>query len=440
MSLYFVPGKGVVDDQAERVPEYGSLTLPGGQRLEWGDKGVERIGTYRNREQYGTQEFQWDPVRQVFSGGMAQNAPGYLTELLGRLDRQRAGQLTPDEAAELRAWQERARAIPTRDLAALTAGWQTGEPGGWGTANPDWWGRLDPGSPDAGPIMLGIRDKMDAGTATPQERQLFQQVAGMAADWNERASVPQASDAFNPLGDQLFGALGVLGLGATGGLAAAPLFAGGAGLATTLGSLGTVSGIAGTGAGVLGQALDQPWLRNIGLGLGVAGGLAGGIGGLTNVLSGGVKSLSDAARLAQSAGKITGALGRIPGADPLQQASQYLGLAGQLGQGASGVADLFGGDGRALGSVLGGLGGLGTLGTTLLGRGRGGPSSGGVMPRPVTAQRAPALMAGGGSRPTPVSPAPTPPAWQPPVPLAAQGGVPLLMQLARAAQARGVGA
>jgi hypothetical protein len=266
----------------------------------------------------------------------------------------------------------------------------------------------------------------------------------MAADWNERASVPQASDAFNPLGDQLFGALGVLGLGATGGLAAAPLFAGGAGLATTLGSLGTLSGIAGTGAGVLGQALDQPWLRNIGLGLGTVGGLAGGIGGLANVFSGGVKSLSDAARLAQSAGKITGALGRIPGADPLKQASQYLGLAGQLGHGASGVADLFGGDGRALGSVLGGLGGLGTLGTTLLGRGSGGPPSGGMTPRPVTAPRAPALMAGGMPRPLTVPPAPTLPAWQPTapavVPLAAQGTVPLLMQLARAAQARGVGA
>jgi hypothetical protein len=156
------------------------------------------------------------------------------------------------------------------------------------------------------------------------------------------------------------------------------------------------------------------------------------------VLGSGVHSLSDAARLAQSAGKVTGALGRIPGADPLKDVSRVLGLAGQLGQGASGAWDLLSGDGGrgALSSVLGGLGGLGTLGTTLLGRGSGGPTSGGVTPRPVGAQRAPALMAGGVPASTTVPPAPTAPAWQSPVPLAAQGSVPLLMQLARAAQTR----
>jgi hypothetical protein len=246
----------------------------------------------------------------------------------------------PWEVEQYQQWEQQARAIPTRDLGTLTAGWQ-GEYAGE-QANPDWWTSLDPGSPDVGGVMLQLRDTLDAGTASPQERGLYQQVLAMANDWDYRASVPQASDAFNPLGDQFFGALGTLALGATGGLAAAPLAAGGASLATTLGSLGTLAGVAGTGAGVLGQATDQPWLRNLGLGLGIAGGLAGGIGGLTNVLGGGITSVGDAARLAQSAGKVTGALGRIPGADPLQQASRYLGLAGGLGQGASGVQGLLG--------------------------------------------------------------------------------------------------
>ena len=342
MALWHIPGQGIVDDAEEgaTIPEPGSFTLPDGSEITWGIAGTQRLPEYRNAAQYGDEAFAWDPALRAWRGSMPQTSPGYVTELLGLRDRVRAGQAQPWEVEQYQQWEQQARAIPTRDIGSLTAGWQ-GEYAGE-HANQDWWTSLDPGSPDVGGIVLTLRDKLEAGQATPQERALYNQVVGMAGDWNYRASVPQASDAFNPLGDQFFGALGVLGLGATGGLAAAPLFAGGAGLATTLGSLGTLSGIAGTGAGVLGQALDQPWLRNIGLGLGIAGGLAGGLGGLSNVLGSGVNTLGDAARLAQSAGRITGSLGRIPGADPLQQASRYLGLAGQLGQGASGVQGLFG--------------------------------------------------------------------------------------------------
>jgi hypothetical protein len=340
MALWHIPGQGIVDDAEGNIPEPGSFTLPDGSEITWGIAGTQRLPEYRNAAQYGDDTFAWDPALRAWRGSMPQTSPGYVTELLGLRDRVRAGQAQPWEVEQYQQWEQQARAIPTRDIGSLTAGWQ-GEYAGE-HANQDWWTSLDPGSPDVGGIVLSLRDKLEAGQATPQERALYNQVVGMAGDWNYRASVPQASDAFSPLGDNLMGALGVLGLGATGGLAAAPLFAGGAGLATTLGSLGTLSGIAGTGAGVLGQALDQPWLRNVGLGLGIAGGLAGGLGGLSNVLGSGVNTLGDAARLAQSAGRITGSLGRIPGADPLQQASRYLGLAGQLGQGASGVQGLFG--------------------------------------------------------------------------------------------------
>ena len=253
MALWNVNGQIVNDaDEGASIPE-----------------NAVRVSTFRNPAQYGSQEFAWEPQNRFFSGDIQENAPGYLTELFGRLDRQRSGQLQPWEAEELQQWEATARAMPTRDIGSLTAGWQ-GEPGG-----EDWWKQLDPGSPDAGPIMLALRDKAQAGTATPQERALYEQVRGMAQDWNYRASVPQASDAFNPLGDNLFGALGTLALGATGGLAGGALAAGG-GLASTLGSLGTLSGIAGTGAGVLGQATDQEWLQRLGMGLGAAGGIAGG--------------------------------------------------------------------------------------------------------------------------------------------------------------------
>ena len=104
-----------------------------------------------------------------------------------------AGQLKPYELEDLQNWEATARAMPTRDIGSLTAGWQ-GDIKDERAAQ-DWWTRLDPGSPDAGPIMLGIRDRMQAGTATAQERALYGQVRAMGEDWDFRASVPQESDA-----------------------------------------------------------------------------------------------------------------------------------------------------------------------------------------------------------------------------------------------------
>jgi hypothetical protein len=370
VAKWFVPGRGIVDDQEEgaHIPEPGSITLPNGEKITWGVEGTRKLPEYANKAQYGHDSFQWDPEHQVMAGRIEETAPGYVPELLALRNRVRSGQAQDYEVEEYTRWEEQARAIPTRDITSLKAGWQGEREGQWGDngwreGSKDWWTHLDPGSPDAGPIMLSLVEKLESGKATPHERELFAKVYGMAADWDWRANVPQASDAFNPLGDQFFGALGVLGLGASGGLAAAPLFAGGAGLATTLGSLGTLSGIAGTGAGVIGQAIDEPWLQQLGLGLSAAGGLAGGVGGLANVARSGITSVADAARLAQSAGKVAGSLGRIPGADPLRQAGRYLGLAGQLGRGFSGMQNLFG---AAQGVTRGAIEGLAPRTTSIL--------------------------------------------------------------------------
>ena len=298
------------------------------------------MAEYFNKAHYGDQGFEWDPANCVWSGGIQETSAGYLPTLIGMLDQVRAGTAKPYDVEWVGKMIEDARAIPTRDIASLTAGWQGEHEGqwtdnGWQEGSKDWWSRLDPLSPDVGPIALQIKDKLDRGTATDQEKALFEGVMSMGADWDYRASTPQASDAFNPLGDQLFGALGTIALGATGGLAAAPLFAGGAGLATTLGSAGTLAGIAGTGASTLGAATDQPWLKRAGQVLGAVGGLAGGASGLANLWGTGIHSLSDAARLASSAGKVTGALGSATGVPGLQQAGSYLGLAGNLGQAGS---------------------------------------------------------------------------------------------------------
>lgn len=305
---------------------------------------------YRNVAQYQNQAFEWDPTQGVWSGGIAETSPGYLPMLMQYRDMVRAGTAKDDEAEQYRNWDAAARAIPTRDIASLTSGWQgdlqgTWEEGGWRAGNQDWWKSLDPLSPDVGPIMLQLRDKLEAGTATPQERELYSKTMGMAGDWDWRASMPQASDAFSPLGDNLMGALGMLAMGATGGLAAAPLAAGGATAATTLGSLGTLAGIGGTAAGALGQEMDIDWLRKAGLGLGAAGGIAGGLGGLANVFSTGVNSLSDAARLASNAGRVVGGVGRLSNNDVLRQAGGYLGMAGQLGGGIDTMANVLGGEG-----------------------------------------------------------------------------------------------
>ena len=261
-------------------------------------------------------------------------SPGYAIDLLNLRQRVQQGQATPLEREEYARQARAARAVPMRDVSALTFN--------AGDEAPD---RLSGGSPDIAHIMLTLEDKLRQGTATPQESDLFKTAYSLLADQHWRASVPQASDAFNPLGDQFFGALGTLALGATGGLAAAPLAAGGATAATTLGSLGTLAGIGGTAAGALGQEMDIDWLRKAGLGLGAAGGIAGGIGGLANLASTGVNSLSDAARLASNAGRVVGGVGRLSNNDVLRQAGGYLGMAGQLGGGIDTMANILGGQG-----------------------------------------------------------------------------------------------
>lgn len=436
MALWYIPGEGLRDDSEEgaHIPEPGEMRLPSGEVIRWGIEGTRKLPEYSNRWQYGREQptFQWSPEFAQSPKGVDGDFD-YGPDLLARAAQARAGTLSGEARAQYDAMRQAALAVPMRDISTLRGDYRF-----FRDEDEDRARQLGPASPDLGAILLTIDDRIAQGTASPQERALSETYTRHAASQAFDANKP---DPFNPLGDQFFGALGTLALGATGGLAAAPLAAGGAGLTTTLGSIGTLAGVAGTGAGVLGQALDEPWLRNVGLGLSAAGGLAGGIGGLANVASSGVNSLSDAARLAQSAGRITGALGRIPGADPLRQASRYLGLAGQLGQGASGAWDLLSGDAvspQAVRSVLGGLGAASTLGRTFLGRGSGGAPTGSMAPRPTTAQRAPApgprpgqaLMAGG----PPVSTAPTAPtagAWQ--------STVPLLMQLAQRAQARGTG-
>jgi hypothetical protein len=336
--LYFVPGRGIVDEEEGNVPLPGELTLPSGEKITWGTPGTEQVASYVNPFQYGSAEpFQWS-TRTGEQGWRAPErdaGPGYLPRLLDFADRIAAGTAQPYERDEYERARAAALAIPARDIATLTPYQSAGRDADPGSI-------LSPQSPDLGAVMLGIRDRMQQGQATDQEQALFQQMMAQLTEQNWRANVPQPSDAFSLFGDNLMGALAVLGMGATGGMAAAPLFAGGASLATTLGSLGTLGGLAGTGASVVGGATGQDWLAKLGMGLGIAGGLAGGIGGLTNVLGSGVSSLGDAARLASSAGKVTGALGRIPGADPLKQASSYLGLAGGLGQAGSGVQGLLG--------------------------------------------------------------------------------------------------
>ena len=204
------------------------------------------MAEYRNPENLRGDAFTWDPTQQHYEGE-GNTGPDFLPWLLNWRTRAPKGTLDELEQESWRKKEAAARAIPMRDISTLTAGW-----GGKGREeDPEqWWRELNPTSPDAAPILLSLRDKMDAGTATDQERALYDQTMAMSTNWMERASKP---DPWSPLGDQLFGALGTLALGATGGLAAAPLAAGGAGLASTLGSLGTLSGIAGTGAGVLGS-------------------------------------------------------------------------------------------------------------------------------------------------------------------------------------------
>ena len=145
------------------------------------------------------------------------------------------------------------------------------------------------------------------------------------------------------LGNNLFDALFVLGLGATGGLAGGALAAGAGGLGSTLGSLGTLAGTAGSLGNLVAPAVDAEWFSRLTQGLGAAGGIAGGVGGLTNLWSTGINSLGDAARLASNAGRVTGGLGTLSDSDVLRQAGGYLGAAGQLGGGVDTLSNVLGG-------------------------------------------------------------------------------------------------
>lgn len=257
-----------------------------------------RLADYGNQAQYGDTRFMWDPAHRWYGGKNEGVAPGYVTGLLALRERVRSGQAKPYEVEQYTQWEAQARSIPTRDLSSLKVGWQ-GEGQGywsgnvWQAGGEDWWTHLDPTSPDVGPIMLQLVEKLERGEATAKERQLFEDVYKMGADWNYRASVPQASDA-NPfgLGDNLMGALMMLSIGASGGLAAAPLAAG-AGL--TLASAGGLLAAAGGITGMLAEPLDSEAMRMAGLAMGAAGGVTS----LASLLSNGLNSVSDVVKAVQ---------------------------------------------------------------------------------------------------------------------------------------------
>ena len=118
-----------------------------------------------------------------------QGATGYIPQLLAWADAAEAGTLKPYEREQWEQLQSQARAVPLRDL--------SGAYGGWGAKPDDPTAQrlLNVNSPDIGNFMLTVREKMKSGTATPQERALFQETARTAADWDFRASSPQESDA-----------------------------------------------------------------------------------------------------------------------------------------------------------------------------------------------------------------------------------------------------
>ena len=142
MALWWDRGQ-VVDDSQEgvRVPE-----------------GATRVTMYRNPGQSGSQEFGWDPQQRYFSGFTEGNHPGIASDLIGLQDRLRAGQLQPYEQEGVTRLLEESRAIPTRDIASLTAGWQGEQQGhqtehGWQSAgawhpgDEDWWTPSGPWEP-----------------------------------------------------------------------------------------------------------------------------------------------------------------------------------------------------------------------------------------------------------------------------------------------------
>ena len=330
--LYWVPGQGVVDDQTTDMPDYGSFDLPDGTRLEWGTPGVERLPEYRLSGQFST-PVQWRPdMGGDTPQGVTEGAPGYISALLQTAEEAEQGRLDPLQQEYWQRLRDEALAVPTRDVQQLRFSWAPEED--------DWSNVLGVSSPDLGAQLLGMRSRIAQGTATPHERDLFNELRRVGSEWEYRANVPQASDAFTPLGDNLFGALAMLGTGVTGGLAAAPLLAGGAGLATTLGSLGTLAGTAGGWASTIGGATGQDWLQKLGLGLGLAGGLAGAAGGIGSALGSGLRTVGDAARLASGTSKLLSTVGSAANQPGLKQAAGYLGMAGSLGRLGGGTGPL----------------------------------------------------------------------------------------------------
>ena len=202
---------------------------------------------------------------------------------------------------------------------------------------------LSPGSPDLGAVLLGVHDKRLAGTATAQENALYDNYLAHAAWQTADASDPRRDGSAFGLGDNLFGALFTLGLGATGGLAAAPLAAGGAVPGPRRSAAWARSPAWPARVPVCsGRRRIRSGCNGLGMGLGAAGGIAGGLGGLSNLWSSGIGSLGDAARLASNAGRVVGGIGTLSDSDVLRQAGGYLGAAGQLGAGAQTISDVFG--------------------------------------------------------------------------------------------------
>lgn len=356
MALYWINGR-VVDDQQEEVPwEYTNWDPATGWEMAL-PAGAYQLPTYTLPYQFGTPEsgtsVQWQgSLGGGTPAGVQYTAPGYIDQILQWAERADRGELLDYEQEQWNELTAQARAVPLRDASQLYASYTAREDDPQGA---NWLGF---GSPDLGHFLLETRDKIAQGTASPQERQTFDEIARMGRDWNYRATVPQASDVAFGLGDQFTQALAIFGL-AAGGAGALGAFApaAGAGVAagsaaaapsvfgiptSTLSTIGALSSYGGTGASVLGQATGQPWLQRIGMGLGVLGGLAGGAAGIGNVLGTGgtgVQSFADAARLAQSVGRVGGALGTATGSDALRQASRYLGLAGRLGGTVGGFFD-----------------------------------------------------------------------------------------------------
>src|SRR5262245_25140028 len=272
-----VPGYGLWESEERGDPPW------------WNVEGIYQVPSYGVSQQYGKEyNAAWLPGQM----GSARPQPGYvnpyyLTELMQLRDRVRAGQAQPYEVDMYNQQVRQAMAVPMRDLSTLKYGSATAQeleadPGAW-------QGYLDLSHPDFGAIMLTLRDKIDAGTATPQERELYGRQFAHEEFFAQRAAVPQESDVGFGFGDNLFSALAIAGLG-TG-------FAGLSAGLTTLPGILSATGLGSTVTGTIGQATGSEALQKISQGLSLAGGLAS----LGGALSSGVSSIGDVLKLGQKA-------------------------------------------------------------------------------------------------------------------------------------------